>query len=180
MFYGSSPNGEYIYLLLCVHRAVFSLNVSPKLYWLFLGSRHSRFQASSFYRGDETFFDQYRNCKIGNFGSQMAHSRSAVWFAKPTMLNNSCCLIFMMIPHMRIFSKPSGFANAWLALNTTLPCYCKGLSTKPAQRELGSYHWSGWCWESMQSIWVVLARAWLFIVHNPASHIRTQKKEGPN
>lgn len=117
-----------------------SMNGSPKLYWLFLGSRHSSFRAGSFYRAVETFFDQYRNCTVGNFGSKMAHSWSTARFAKLTMLNNSCCLICMMIPHTRIFCKPSGFTNAWLALNTTLPCYCKGLSTKPAQRELGSYH----------------------------------------
>lgn len=42
----------------------------------------------------------------------------------------------MMIPLMWIFCQIPGFTTAWLDLNTTLPCYCKGLSTKPAQREL--------------------------------------------
>lgn len=39
-------------------------------------------------------------------------------------------------PYVDFLLNPHGFTTAWLDLNTTLPCYCKGLSTKPAQREL--------------------------------------------
>lgn len=39
-------------------------------------------------------------------------------------------------PYADFLLNLRGFTSAWLDLNTTLPCYCKGLSTKLAQREL--------------------------------------------
>lgn len=103
----------------CFHCAVTG---SPKLYWLFLVSLHSSLQACSFYRGVETFFEPFRNQETLEARWHIPGPRCD--FAKLTLLNNSCCLICMMITHLRVFCKACGFANAWLALNTTRPCYC--------------------------------------------------------
>lgn len=37
------------------------------------------------------------------------------------------------MPCVDFVLNPCGFPTAWLDLNTTLHCYCKGFSMKPAQ-----------------------------------------------
>ena len=52
------------------------------------------------------------------------------------MLTYCPCSICWWYPCVDFLLNPCGFTTAWIDLNTTLPCYCKGFLMKPTQLEL--------------------------------------------
>lgn len=85
---------------------------------------------------------------------------------------------------MDFLLNPRGFTTAWLDLNTTLPCYCKGFSIKPTPVRATVTTDPAGVGKACKASGSVPARALLLMVDNPAGPIRnirmnnTQKNKG--